>query len=649
MSTTPTDLPTKLRGYVKQERGFLVERASIDESSRTAKLAFASETPYERVWGVEILDCTPGSMRQVRMLSGANLLCDHDMRDVVGVVESVEIGADRVARAVVRFGKSARAEEVWRDVVDGIRRNVSVGYMIHKAQLVESVDGLDTYRVTDWEPFEVSLVSVPADASVGVGRSVDPANAAQRGVSVSVEIEIEADTATDPEEGEAADPEDLAMQAISDTPPSMGATPSQTEKGHAVSDVQVVAERNHAAEISKIAATIPGGADMALSAIQRGLTVEQFQGEVLVKMASKPLPTADIGMTDKEVRSYSVVRAINALANPQDAAIQRAAAFERECSDAASKKMGKASRGLFVPYDVQKRDLVVGTPTAGGNLVATDLLAGSFIDLLRNAMVIQGMGTRMLSGLQGNVAIPKQTGAATAFWVAENSAPTESQQTVGQVTMSPKTVGAFTDIGRRLLLQTSIDVEQMVNADLATVLGLAIQQAAISGTGASNQPSGLLTLVTPSVIGGTNGLAPTWQNMIDLETNVAVGNAAIGSLGYLTNVKVRGKLKSTQKFSGTNGMPVWDNGDTPINGYQVGVTNAVPSNLTKGTSSGVCSAIIFGNFADLMIGMWGGLDLMVDPYTGSTAGTVRVVALQDVDVAVRNVESFATMVDALTT
>ncbi len=652
MSTTPTDLPAKLQGHVKQARGFLVERAAIDEAARTAKLAFASETPYERLWGVEILDCTATAMRQGRLRSGANLLCDHDMRDVVGVVESVEIGADRVARAVVRFGKSARAEEVWRDVVDGIRRNVSVGYMIHKAQLVESVDGLDTYRVNDWEPFEVSLVSVPADASVGVGRSAAPTSPEQRGVVVQTTVWVDPEPPESEEEDDSAEEvagsETLAMQAMADKSASEASqTPQQ--KGHAVSDVQVVAERNHAAEIAKIAATIPGGADMALSAIQRGLTVEQFQGEVLVKMASKPLPTADIGMTDKEVRSYSVVRAINALANPQDAAIQRAAAFERECSDAASKKMGKASRGLFVPYDVQKRDLVVGTPTAGGNLVATDLLAGSFIDLLRNAMVIQGMGTRMLSGLQGNVAIPKQTGAATAFWVAENSAPTESQQTVGQVTMTPKTVGAFTDIGRRLLLQTSIDVEQMVNADLATVLGLAIQQAAISGTGASNQPSGLLTLVTPSVIGGTNGLAPTWQNMIDLETNVAVGNAAIGSLGYLTNVKVRGKLKSTQKFSGTNGMPVWDNGDTPINGYQVGVTNAVPSNLTKGTSSGVCSAIIFGNFADLMIGMWGGLDLMVDPYTGSTAGTVRVVALQDVDVAVRNVESFATMVDALTT
>jgi HK97 family phage major capsid protein len=264
-------------------------------------------------------------------------------------------------------------------------------------------------------------------------------------------------------------------------------------------------------------------------------------------------------------------------------------------------------------------------------------------------MVITGMGTRMMTGLQGNVAIPKQSGSATHYWVAENGAPTESQQTLAQVTMTPKTVGAFTDISRRLLLQSSIDVEMLVRDDLAAVLGRAVQGAAISGSGSSNQPSGLLTLITASVIGGTNGAAPDWQDIIDLETAVAVGNADVGTLGYLTNPKVRGKLKSTQKFSSTNGQPVYEQGDTPLNGYRAGITNAVPSNLTKGSASGVCSAIIFGNFADLMIGMWGALDLMVDPYTGSSAGTVRVVALQDVDIAVRNLESFSTMVDALTT
>jgi len=613
-----SQLPVKIAQ--QQARAFLVERAALDEAARTATLAFASEAPVERYWGREILDCTGASMRMGRLRAGANLLCDHDTRDVVGVVESVEIGADRVIRAVVRFGKSARAEEVWQDVRDGIRRNVSVGYLIHEAKLVEQRDGLDTYRVTDWEPYEVSLVSVPADASVGIGRSAEviaPA-AAER-----TEQAAPAATATE--------------------------TPSK-ETAMSEPTVTVVEKRDHATEISKIAATFPGGAEMAMSAIQRGLTVEAFQREAIEKMSTKPLPTADIGLSDKEVRSYSVLRAINALANPGDSNAQRAAAFERECSDAAAKVQGKASRGFFVPFDVQRaqRDLTAGTANAGGNLVATDLLAGSFIERLRDAMVIMGMGTRMMTGLQGNVAIPKQSGAATHYWVAENSAPTESQQTLAQVTMTPKTVGAFTDISRRLTLQSSIDVEMLVRDDLAAVLGRAIQGAAINGTGTSNQPSGLLTLITAGVIGGTNGAAPDWQDIIDLETAVAVGNADVGTLGYLSNPKVRGRLKSTQKFSSTNGQPVFEQGDTPLNGYRCGITNAVPSNLTKGTSSGVCSAIIFGNFADLMIGMWGGLDLMVDPYTGSTAGTIRVVALQDVDVALRNVESFATMVDALT-
>lgn len=595
-----TNLPANLARHLQNgrtERSLLVNRQAIDEDARTVTLAFASETPVDRVWGIEILDVSAASMRTGRLRSGANLLVDHDWRDVVGVVESVEIGADRVARAVVRFGKSARAEEMWQDVRDGIRRNVSVGYIIHKAQLVETRDGLETYRVTDWEPFEISLVSVPADATVGVGRSADPSNVS----------------------------EEKAM----------------TE------NVEVIEQRNHAAEITKIAASIPGGAEMAMSAIQRGLTVEQFQREAIEKLASKPVPTADIGMDKKEVKRYSLMRAINALANPTDVNAQRAAAFEREVSDAVAQKLGKQARGFLVPFEVQQRDLVVGTPTAGGNLVATDLLAGSFIEVLRNAMVLPGLGTQMLTGLVGNVAIPKQTGAATAYWVAESNAPTESQQTIGQVTMSPKTVGAYTEISRKLLLQSSIDVESMVQTDLAAVLGLAIQQAAISGTGTSNQPAGLLTLITPSVAGGTDGAAPTWAHIVELESDVAVANALVENMAYLTNAKVRGKLKTTSKVSGQNGF-VWESGDTPLNGYRAAVTNAVPSNLTKGLGTNL-SAIIFGNFRDLVIGMWGGLDLMVDPYTGSTAGTVRVVALQDVDVAVRYTESFATMVDAVTT
>jgi len=641
-------IPENLQRHLqagRAERALLVDRAAVDEAARTATMAFASETPYERYWGIEILDCTATSMRTGRLRSGANLLCDHDARDVVGVIESVEIGADRVGRAVVRFGKSVRAEEVWQDVLGGIRRNVSFGYMVHKAQLVETKDGVETYRVTDFEPFEISLVSIPADASVGLGRSADTATQQQKDLTVQVTVwqtdDKAEDAAEDAVETTAAD---TAAAVPAATDKSLTPIPQESTR---IMTTEVI-ERNHASEITKIAATVPGGAELAMSAIQRGLTTEQFQQEVITHMSSKALPTADIGLTAKEIKAFSVLKIARYLANP-DAAAYKDMAFERECSDAVAKIMGRAAQGVFMPSEIQRRDLVVGTPTAGGNLVATDLMAGSFIEMLRNAMVLDKLGVTFLSGLRGNVAIPKQTGGATIYWVAENTAPTESQQSVGQVLMSPKTAGGFTDIGRTLMNQSSLDVEAFVMRNLATSLGLGIQLAAIAGTGTSNQPSGLLTRVTPAVIGGTNGLAPTWDHIIDLETNVANSNADIGTMGYLVNAKTRGKLKRTQKFSGTNGDPIWDrNTGEPLNGYRAATTNAVPSNLTKGTSSGVCSAILFGNFADLMIGMWGATDLIRDPYTASSSGGVRIVALQDVDVNVRNVESFATMVDALT-
>lgn len=618
-----SSLPQALREHLptgQLKRAFVVERASIDEEARTVKLAFASETPVNRGWFIEVLDLSRKSMRTGRLTAGANLLCDHDTRDVVAVVESVEIGSDKVARAVVRFGRSVRAEEVFRDVIDGIRVNVSVGYIIHEAILEGTKDGSDTYRVTDWEPFELSLVSVPADATVGVGRS------------------LPADLQAVPS---------LPSISTSSTENRAMTTPAATPAATTAPTIETPAVRNHANEISKIAASMPGGAELAMRSIQAGHTVEQFQAEAIRALASKPVPTADIGLTPKETRRFSMVRALNALASPGDVVARNAAAFEFECSAATSQKLGKAARGIMIPFEVQKRDLVVGTPSAGGNLVGTDLMAGDFITILRDAMVLNQLGVRFLSGLVGNIAIPKQTGSGSAYWVAEGQAPTESGAAIGQVAMSPKTVGAFTDISRRLLLQSSVDVESFVSADLAMVLGLAIQRAAISGGGTANEPSGILAKIAASVIGGANGGAPDWNDVVDLETAVSVANADVGTLAYLTNAKVRGKLKKTFVDGPGTGERVWQKGGEPLNGYRAAVTNAVPSNITKGTGTNL-SALIFGNFADLVIAMWGGLDLMVNPYAFSETGTVRVTALQDVDVGIRNDESFSTMEDAET-
>ena len=625
------------------QRAFTVQRQAVDEATRTATLAFASELPYERYWGVEILDCAPTSIRLGRLNSGANLLCDHDTTDVVGVVESVQIGADRVARAVVRFGKSQRAEEVWQDVLGGIRRNVSVGYLIHKAILVDSTDGLDTYRVMDWEPYECSLVSVPADASVGVGRSLQPAEQKSVSVCINVEVELDEDPAADALEDatEATDSTDstLAAPAAMPAADAMGTsadrakpaplTATPTPKGRPMSDIQApAAERNHALEISKLAATVPGAGDLALKSIQAGHTVEQFQAEVLRSMANKPLPTAAIGLTAKEGQRYSVLRAIRALTDKD----WSQAGFERECHQAILKRagMGEApNNGFFVPYEVQQRDMTAGTANAGGVLVATDNLASSFIDLLRNRSVVAQLGATMLSGLQGNVTIPRQTAAGTAYWLSnEATAITESQQTLGQMSLTPKTVGAYTEISRQLMLQSSPAADQLVLNDLSKVIALAIDLAALEGSGASGQPTGI---ANTAGIGSVTGTSLAYAGILEFQTDVAGANALAANSAYVTTPTVAALLAARQRFTSTD-TPLWQG--NVLDGTMSGFRAVSTLQLTA-------ASMIFGDFSQVVIGDWGMLELALNPYANFTAAITGVRAIQSVDIGIRYAGAFS--------
>lgn len=583
-------------------RAASVDAVNIDIASRTIEFPFSSELAVARWFGDEILSHELKSADLARLNDAAPLLFNHDPDSIVGVVEKAWIDKDRRGYATVRFAKTAHAEEVYGMVNDGILRNVSFGYRI--VDMTESVkDGKSTFTATRWEPYEISMVSVPADPTVGVGRA--EANEVR-----VVNVTREQPAQPLPEE------ETMSEQHI---------------------DIEVIATQAAEAERSRIAAIAALGerfkqADLARTLIDSGKSLDEARAAFLesIKVDQKPITgkEADIGLTQKEVRQYSFLRALNALASPNDKAAWDAATFEREVSEAGAKAAGKASRGLFVPAEVlrAKRDLNVTTASAGGNLVATDLIASSFIDMLRNRAVVMRAGATMLAGLTGNVAIPKQSAAATAYWVAESGAPTESQQTLAQVTMSPKTVGAFSDISRRLLLQSSIDVEAMVRNDLAAVIALAIDAAALYGTGASNQPTGLKLQsgVNTKDFAATN---PTFAELVAMETSVATANADIGAMCYLFHPAQRGALKTTEKATNTAQF-VWEPGNT-VNGYRTEVSNQV----TTGD-------VFFGNFADLLIGFWSGLDLVVDPYAGATAGTVRVVALQDCDIAVRNAVSF---------
>lgn len=648
--TRDSEMP---RESMTREITFEMRAEAVNEDNRTVELSFSSDEPYERWWGIEVLDHKSSSVRLGRLNGSAALLMDHNIRDQVGVVEKAWIKGKK-GYAIVRFGKSARAEEVWQDVKDGIRKLVSVGYRIHKLKLDKEEDGQSTYRATDWEPYEISIVSVPADTTVGVGRDGVPEGYDPRTLinEEDEEMNMNRNNGGGGAAPVVAAPAVVETRSVETQPAPVAAAPA----------VDVAAIR--AAELDRITQIRTMGErldcrELADAAIQDGRSIEAFirdhNARAPQSAAIRVAETPAIGMSRSEIEQFSFVRLFASLMDPGNAALRDSAGFELECSAAAVSRGHQMAPGAQhrIPFDVLAagfaRDLNVGTPTAGGNLVATELRSDSFIELLRNAMALEQLGITTLTDLNGNLAIPRQTGGATAYWVAEGGAVTESQQAFDQVALTPKTVGAFTDMSRQLLLQNSISVEALVRRDLATTIALELDRAGLNGSGSSNQPRGVLnTSGIGSVAGGTNGLAPTYDHMVDLETAVANANAAMGNLGYLTNTKVRGKLKKTQRFSGTNGDPVWERGNE-INGYRAAVSNQVPSNLTKGTSTGVCSAIAFGNWADLLMGMWGGLDVLVNPYINSGTGTVRIEVFQSVDIAVRHPESFAAMVDALTT
>ena len=586
-------------------RSFDLKREFINEEKRTVELAFSSETDkVERWFGIEILDHGAGSIRLGRLQNNAPLLMDHDIRDQIGVVESISIDSDRVARAVVRFGKSKRAKEIFMDVVDGIRGKVSVGYMIHsREETDEGTEHKPVYRVKDWEPYEISMVSVPADDSVGAGRQA--ANLIEVNEENSMPKETEQSTVTE-----------------------------TTERAQPVIDVKVEIEQIRKAELLRINEIQSIGSKRGLDSlaktfIDNGKSLDEFRAAVLDSMPEpKAAPSADdaeIGLTDREARSFSFVRALNALANPNNAAFQRAAGFEFEVSAAVAERMGNTPKGLYVPLDVMRRDLTVAG--SAGNTVSTNVLAGSFIETLENAMVTNALGATILRDLVGNVAIPRMTAGSTAYWVAENGDITESDQTFDQVTLSPKTVGAMTEISRKTLLQSSLDIEALIRNELAMRLALAIDSKAVTGDGTSNTPTGIMST---SGIGSKTFAAlgaPTFGEVVDVESQVSIDNALMGSLSYLTTAAMAGGMKQKAKDAGSGRFVIEDG---QANGYPVALSNTVTAN-----------SLLFGNWADLLIGFWGGLDVNVDTSTGSASGRVRVVSLQDVDVAVRHAQSFA--------
>ena len=621
--------------------GQLLKRAevadfTVSEDQRTIEFPFSSEYPVARYFGNEVLQHDTRSADLSRLNDAAPLLFNHDPGKVIGVVERAWIdGEKKRGYATVKFSRNAFAQEVLADVKDGVLRNVSFGYAINEMEQRGSGD----FVATSWAPYEISVVSIPADPTVGVGRSLE----------------------TDP-----------AAPAASPTPETEPEVPMENTPDLTAVRAEAAAEAAKAerARIAGITALTEkhGMADLGRQLIDGGRSLDEARAVVLDKLGAKPVETvAPVEMASEERANYSITAGIRAMLTGDWSS--REAGLVRELSREVEKSgVSKTTeRSFFVPFAAlnQRATYVTSGATTGGNLVQTDLLAEDFIEFLRNNALMLQLGVRTMPGLVGNVAIPRRSGVASTYYLStQTTAITQSESTFDQVTMSPKNLAALSKYSRQTLLQGTPGIEELVRRDLTDGINLAIDLGILNGSGSSGQPTGIMqTSGIGSVAMGTNGGAITLEKVVDLETAVMQVNGAVNpaNVAYLTNYKVMAALKKLRAGGSTTGdgpflfntdLAGIGRGPTPaqLNGYPLAATNQVPSTLTKGSSSGVCSALVMGDFSQAMVGFWGnGLEITVgEDQDDFSKALTSVRGIVTYDVAVRDPKSFAAILDITT-
>jgi len=581
-------------------RQFNFERDQVDAESRTVTLSFSSEQPVERWFGTEVLSHSAESVDLTRLNAKAALLANHDLNDQIGVIENATVENGR-GIATVRFSKSERGEEFYQDVLDGIRLNVSVGYTIEEME--EKSERV--FTATQWAPHEISLVSTPADFSVGIGRSdAVSGDHLTRVINLIKETPIMEDQKID-------------IEVV------------KNEAREAVLKEEQLRVRT----INEMAKDAPYLRELADKALNDGFALDHFQREAFEatkkELARKPDLAADIAsplnvdLSRSEKESYSLLRAISASANGD----WSKAGLEKEISDTIAQRSGQSNGGFYMPADMQwgRRDLTVGTNNAGGFLVGTDHDGASFIDALRAAMVTTRLGARVMSNLQGNVAIPKLATGTSTYWVAEDGAPTEGQPVFSSINLTPKNLASFVQISRNLLVQSDPSVEAVVQADITAAIAVAIDAAALAGTGSSNQPTGILATTGIGSVSFSSAGAPSFSEIVAIESAISADNAMGANMAFVTTPALAGTLKTTTKDSGSGRFVSEDNS---IMGYSVNPTSSMTANT-----------ILLGDFSQLMIAQFGAIEVITDRNAQTGQLTLGLHCM--IDTATRHAASFA--------
>ncbi len=586
----------------------------------TVVFSLSSEEPYLRSEGYEILDHSAGAVDLTFINSGnAPLLDNHNRWDglsaQIGVVTKAWLDAKRLY-VEVRFSLRQTAQDIMRDVKAGIIRNVSVGYEI--SEILRETN--DSYRVTKWKPKEASFVTIPADPTVGMGRSDD-----------NMEYVM-------PPEVAATLPPVPAVAASAAAPVATAETRG-AEIAESIVEINALAASHGQRDLADtfIATAMRAGNVPSLAAF-RG----QLRG---VLPADVPLVNRNVGLSNRETRQFSVLRLARAMSDGATDDDIRRAAFEREACEAAARTAEGPTRGYRLPPElmnnwsdfevdgVRSSNMQVRAPLSTDvNTQVQDVehIGSRFIDNLRNQSSVLQAGVTVLAGLDSNVEIPGGSANAAGAWLAaEDANAAETNPTFRKVMLSIKDVAGYTDMTRRMIMQSSIDVEAYVRAQLVTGLVEAIDLAGLSGSGATGIPLGIKgTAGIGSISYAAVGALPTWAEIVQFETLVAGANALRGNPAYLMPSSMRGYLKSTEKSS-TSGKYMMESNEAGLNGYRALVSNQVAA-----------ADMYFGNFADLLMGMWGSLDLERDTAAKFLSGGVRIRAIQSVDFAVARVGSF---------
>ena len=564
--------------------------AGVVTMSVSSEAPVLSEVYFNEQWQrvYEVLDHSPESVDMARCKDGLVILDRHG-GDQVGLMQ-VAI-RDRKIGGAVEFCAGERAQEIAADAAKGLRRNVSVGYQVDPAsyRLEGEKDGIPVVRAMSWMPYEASFEPVPADITVGVGRAADPAK-------------IVVTAPTPKKENRVMEPKEVAK--LFERAAAHGIAAPQVreliEAGKGAAELDALIVESQRAEIATLKTRKPEAPPVS--------------GSVPVIGGSERAEAA-------VAKRYSLINVVRAAAG-----MKVDIGFEREISDECRRLgMGGSKRGgtMTVPHAVlAKRDFTkAGTSSYS---VATNLLPGEFIELLRTKTVLAPLGVRFLSGLVGDVAIPKMTAGATGYWVTEGNDITESAPTLGQVTGTPHTAGALVDISRRLLNQSTPDAEMLARDEMVERVARTIQIAVFQGTGADGQPSAITAasgINNPSVTQGT----PTYLELLGFPGLIMADNAEVDGQQWVMTAEVWQKLAGTFTDGTAKAERVLDFNSKTCLGFPYHVSEDVGAN-----------SLFFGYWPTVTVGVWGaGIDINVDTATLSASGGVRLVALQDVDVMVR--------------